>query len=97
VKTRVIYDETCPFCVRWVRRLQRLDWLHRLEFVQGGAGLEAVRCITPRGRVHRGARAFRALGLRVPLLAPLALLLWVPGFTHIAEVAYRWISEHRRV
>ena len=64
--------------------------------------LEAIHCI--RGgetespsdrRVHRGARALRFLGLRMPLLTPLSLLLFLPGVLWIAEAVYAGISRNR--
>jgi predicted DCC family thiol-disulfide oxidoreductase YuxK len=105
--SRVIYDGDCAFCRTQVRRLQRLDWCGRLEFVPSAAlhGLPsdvteadlagAIHVISPEGRVFRAARAFRALAVQVPLLAPVGWLLWVPGLIFPAEIVYRWISRHR--
>ena len=56
---------------------------------------EAIHCVTPDGRVYRGARAIRFLGMRLPLLVPVALFLWLPGVIFIAEIVYRWISRNR--
>jgi hypothetical protein len=56
---------------------------------------EAIHCITPRGRIYRGARAIRFVGMRVPALWPLALFLWIPGVIFIAEIVYQWISRNR--
>ena len=41
--------------------------------------LAAMHCVARDGRVHRGARCIRHIGMRLPLVMPLALLLWVPG------------------
>jgi predicted DCC family thiol-disulfide oxidoreductase YuxK len=57
--------------------------------------LEAIHCITPDGQIHRGARAIRYLGLRIPLLVPTGLFLWIPGVIQIAEIVYRFVSKHR--
>ena len=51
--------------------------------------------MTPEGCVYRGARAIRFLGLRLPLLVPVALVLWIPGVIVLAEIIYRWVSRHR--
>lgn len=66
--------------------------------------LEAIHCVTAGKdevasgqRVHRGARALRFLGIRMPLLAPLALILWIPGVIWIAERAYSWVSRNRHL
>lgn len=109
MKTLVLYDDECAFCRGQVRLLTRLDWLRLLaplpasapEAVNAAPGLtreallEAVHCVTPGGRVYRAARAYRQLMLRVPLLAPLGLLLWVPGLIGVAETVYRWVARNR--
>jgi predicted DCC family thiol-disulfide oxidoreductase YuxK len=57
--------------------------------------LEAIHCVTPDGRIFRGARCIRHLGLRLPLLLPLGLFLWIPGVIWIAEWVYLWVSRNR--
>lgn len=103
----VIYDDSCGFCVRQMWLLRRLDWLGRFRLVTRSspearrlglspeALLQAVHCVTADGRVFRGARCLRFVGLRVPLLALLAALLWVPGMLELAERAYAWVSRNR--
>ena len=56
---------------------------------------EAIHCVTPEGRVYRGARAIRFVGMRLPLLVPLALFMWLPGVIWIAEIVYAWVSRNR--
>ena len=48
-------------------------------------------------RIHRGARCIRFVGMRLPLLFPLALLLWVPGVIWIAEKIYNLLARNRKV
>jgi predicted DCC family thiol-disulfide oxidoreductase YuxK len=57
--------------------------------------LAAIHCVTPEGRIYRGARCLRFVGMRLPLLVPVALCLWIPGVIWIAERIYTWISRHR--
>ena len=57
--------------------------------------LEAIHCVTPEGAVYRGARAIRFVGMRLPLLVPVALFLWIPGVIWVAEIAYKWVSRNR--
>lgn len=107
----VLYDSDCPLCTFQMKSLTWLDWLDKTRFVpiaseQAAAIapglsradlLEAIHCVTPQGAIHRGARAIRFLGLRLPLLAPVGLFLWVPGVIRVAERAYQFISRHRLV
>ncbi len=58
---------------------------------------EAIHCVTPEGRIYRGARCLRFVGMRLPLFVPLALFLWIPGVISIAERAYQWVSRNRLV
>ncbi|MEI9898242.1 MAG: DCC1-like thiol-disulfide oxidoreductase family protein [Chthoniobacter sp.] len=53
--------------------------------------------MTPQGRIYRGARAIRFMSLRLPLVVPLALFLWIPGVILIAEIVYRQVSRNRLV
>ncbi len=94
-----------------MRVLTWLDWLHRLSLVPLSSDrardaapsltreslLEAMHCVTEDGRIHRGARAIRFVGMRLPLLVPVALFLWVPGIIWIAERFYLWVSRNRLI
>ncbi len=105
----LLYDEACPLCAFQMRLLKRLDWFDRIEFFPLSDAraariapdlrredlLEAIHCITREGHIHRGARCLRFVGLRIPLLVPLALFLWFPGVIWIAEKFYMWISRRR--
>ncbi len=107
----VLYDDECPLCIFQMKVLTWLDWLHKLALVplsseraQTAAPqltreslLEAMHCVTEDGRTFRGARAIRFVGMRLPLLVPLALFLWVPGVIWIAERVYMIISRNRKV
>jgi predicted DCC family thiol-disulfide oxidoreductase YuxK len=105
----VLFDDGCALCRTQVRRLQRWDWRQRLEFVpltdprarQLAPGLDQeallsqIHCVDFGGRIVGGARCLRLLGVRIPLLAPVALGLWIPGALWVADRLYRWLSRHR--
>ncbi len=107
----VLYDDECMFCTFQMKVLTWLDWRHalalmplsdpRVQVIAPQLGREelqeAIHCVTPAGRVHRGARAIRFLGMRLPLLVPLALFMWLPGVIWVAEIVYRWISANRQL
>lgn len=92
-----------------MKSLTWLDWRDCIRFVPinspEAAGIapdltredlmEAIHCLTPGGEIHRGARAIRFLGLRLPLLVPVGLFLWLPGVIWIAERFYQFVSRHR--
>jgi predicted DCC family thiol-disulfide oxidoreductase YuxK len=105
----VLYDDECPLCTFQMKVLSWLDWRNRLALVPLSDArakdiapsltredlLEAIHCVTPEGSIHRGARAIRLLGMRLPLLVPVALFLWIPGVIVIAEVIYGMVSRNR--
>lgn len=107
----LIYDGDCPLCRFQMKLLTWLDWFNRVRLLPIKDSevaavmpdltreqlLEAIHCLTPAGQVHRGARCIRHLGLRMPLLVPLALILWLPGVIWIAEIIYMWISRNRHL
>jgi predicted DCC family thiol-disulfide oxidoreductase YuxK len=107
----ILYDGECPMCVFQMKMLSWLDWFGVLALVplsdphaQEVAPqltredlLEAIHCVTPQGRIYRGARAIRFVGMRLPLLVPVALFLWIPGVILIAELIYKWVSHNRHL
>jgi hypothetical protein len=106
----VLYDGECPLCIFQMRVLTWLDWFDKLALIpltdpraQQAAPqldreqlLEAMHCVAKDGRIYRGARCIRFVGMRLPLLVPVAIFLWVPGVIWIAEKVYALISRNRR-
>lgn len=107
----VLYDDQCPLCTFQMRLLTWLDWFNAVSLLplsnpraseiapslSREALLEAIHCVTPEGKIHRGARCIRFVGMRMPLLVPLALFLWIPGVIWIAEKFYNLISRNRHL
>lgn len=105
----LLFDSDCPMCTFQSRSLSWMDWLNKVEMVplkDPRASeiapeitredlLEAIHCITPQDEIHRGARAIRFLGMRIPLLIPVGLFLWIPGVIWIAERVYAFVSRNR--
>ncbi len=105
----VLYDDECPLCTFQMRVLSWMDLLNVLALVplsdvraksiaptlERSDLLEAIHCVTPQGRIYRGARGLRFVGMRLPLFTPVALFLWIPGVIQVAEVGYQWVSRHR--
>jgi predicted DCC family thiol-disulfide oxidoreductase YuxK len=106
----VLYDDTCSMCSFQMCLLRWLDWfgvatilpisdaraLEVAPCLTRAELMEAIHCVTPQDRVYRGARCIRHLGMRIPLLTPLSLVLWIPGVIWIADRVYGWISRNRQ-
>ena len=56
---------------------------------------QAIHCITPQKNIFVGAKAIRFVGMRIPLLIPLSLFLWLPGMMFIGEKIYQSVSKNR--
>jgi predicted DCC family thiol-disulfide oxidoreductase YuxK len=111
VRHVVIYDGDCPMCTFQMRLLTWLDWCKAIRLIPLSDPLActlaptlrredllaAIHCITSDGHVHRGARCLRFVGLRLPLMIPLALILWVPGVIWVAERVYAWVAKNRHL
>jgi predicted DCC family thiol-disulfide oxidoreductase YuxK len=107
----LLYDDKCPLCSFQMKLLTWLDWFNLLsmlplshpqaaELTKGISRhdlLEAIHCLTREGRIHRGARALRFVGMRLVLAFPMALFLWIPGVIWIAERVYQVISRNRHL
>lgn len=107
----VLYDDECPMCTFQMRVLTWLDWFNVLTLLpisharaaEVAPGLtcedlmEAIHCLAQNGRIYRGVRCIRFVGVRLPLLLPLALVLWIPGVIWVAERIYAWVSRNRHL
>ena len=105
----VLFDDECPLCTFQIRLLSWLDWFNVIAALPISDPkvktvapqltreqlLEAIHCVTSQGKIHRGARCIRFLGMRLPLLFPMALVLWMPGVIQVAELIYQWVSRNR--
>lgn len=110
-KAIVVYDGECPFCIRSVAWLERLDWVGTLRYINARdddalrrAGiavererlLEQMHVVVPGGnQVFRGFAALRWLAWRLPLLLPLAPLMHWPGFPPLGQQLYLWVARNR--
>lgn len=107
----VLYDDQCSLCTFQMKVLTWLDWFNAVTLMPLSDPqaariaptltredlLEAIHCVTPSGRIYRGARCIRFVGMRMPLLVPIALFLWLPGVIWIAEKIYMWVSRNRHL
>jgi len=110
-KHRILYDDECWMCTFQMRLLTWLDWCDVARLVPTSnpdclkltSGLtreglmEAIHCVKTDGSVLRGARALRFIGMRMPLLVPMAFFLWLPGVIWVAEWIYGCVSRNRHL
>ncbi|CAG0963914.1 hypothetical protein PHYC_00878 [Phycisphaerales bacterium] len=94
-------------CRRTTAILRRLDWLGRLEFrdmtreppellpVPLETAIRGMPMRTSWGKVLVGYPAVRRALVQTPLGVLPALLLYVPGFSHIGRAVYGHIARNR--
>ena len=105
----LFFDSDCPFCQLQIRLLSKLDWFNKVEFIPlkkfseslSGVHIEenelnqAIHCVTPKKTIFKGPEAIRFLAMRMPLLVPMSLIMWLPGMMFIAQKIYNLISKNR--
>lgn len=110
-KAVVLYDGQCELCRRGVELLKRLDWLKRFTCqdardearlpvtdppLNSARLLEEMHLVTPDGRrVYHGFGVIRWMAWRLPLLVPVAPLLYLPGVPALGQRLYLWIARRR--
>ena len=107
----VLYDSDCSLCTFQSRLITWLDWFNTVSLLPIADPRtaeiaprltrtdlhEAIHCVAKDGKIFRGARCLRFIGLRMPLAFLFSIVLWIPGVIYLAEMGYRWISRNRYI
>ena len=103
----LIYDANCRLCdilARWLSRadiLNQINWTSYQSLDEPPPGLtwddlkRSAYLLGGEDQHYEGFYAFRMLTIRLPLLAPLALIFWFPGVGVIGSALYRWVARNR--
>lgn len=106
-KDTLYYDGACGLCIRSTRWLRRFDWLGRLAFrdmtassdddlpVSFETAMQGLPMRTRDGRVLVGYPAVRRALLQTPPGFLPALVMYLPGVSHIGRRIYRRIASGR--
>lgn len=110
LKSKVVYDGHCGFCLQSVEQLKVMDLFGRCEYVdfQATANLQVLHptlnstlaasqlhLITSNGKIYGGFFAFRQLCWILPMLWPLLILVYMPFADWLGPLKYRWIAQNR--
>lgn len=109
MRTTMYYDGGCPVCARGVAHWKRLDWAHRIRWVdlmeepsalEGdgvdfGRAMESLHVRDRRGRLVEGGHAFLALWDELPGWRWLSRLIRGLGLEGLFDRGYRWHSRGR--
>jgi predicted DCC family thiol-disulfide oxidoreductase YuxK len=108
VVVEAYYDGACPFCVREVAFLRRLDRRGRIRFtdiaaedfdaaavgVPYDALMARIHARLPDGSLVTGVEVFRRLYAAVGF-GPVAALTRLPGVSHLLDAGYAWFARNR--
>lgn len=101
------YDGACGMCRRSTRFLRAIDWLGRLAFqdmtgvpdaelpVDRDEAMRGIPMLTRTGRALVGYPAMRRALLQTPLGVLPALVMYLPGVSHVGRRVYRRVAENR--
>lgn len=105
----VLYDGHCRFCTGQARNLVALARKGALELrsfqdtgvldafpgITHDACMEAMHLVTPGGRVYRGFEAVARSVATRRVLAPFALLYYIPGIRQACDALYALVARNR--
>lgn len=106
----VLYDGECPLCLKSIGILKKLDWFHRLNYVNArdveqdvvkelpvdpSRLIEEMHLVTPGKSIYHGFGAFRWMSWRLPLLWIFAPFMYLPGAGWLGQKAYLWVARNR--
>ncbi len=103
----VYYDSDCGICTATVSFLRHCDWLRRFSWTpyqsldSPPAGLAwqdleyAIQLTSGPAVIGNGFHAIRKLMIRLPILVPIAALMWLPGAALLGVPAYQWVARNR--
>ena len=94
-RAKIVYDGDCGFCRSSVRRLQKMDWWGKLEYVAGPKDMDEMRLDAADGKTYSGFFAFRQLVLILPVLYVMIPFVYFPGAGFLGPYVYRWIARNR--
>jgi predicted DCC family thiol-disulfide oxidoreductase YuxK len=106
----VLFDGGCGLCRSTANVLRRLDLLGKLQLLDitdwpvisrrfptldRQRAIDDMHAMTANGRIETGFDAYRLIAWRLPLLWPIAPLLYVPGVPQVGRRVYRYVAANR--
>jgi predicted DCC family thiol-disulfide oxidoreductase YuxK len=107
----IIYDGTCPHCVRSMTLVAYLDWFQRIRYLDFTdwatvskiyPQLDRQACVdemhvidTRTGKTYKGFFAFRRIAWEIPPLLPLIPLFSLPGVSIPGRRFYSLVANNR--
>ena len=104
----VYYDGSCPFCSSSANLIERLDWRHKLKFIdlhlpgvleKAGIGydkaMERIHVRINEHEIFEGIDAIFNISLVVPLLWLYIPIFWLAKKIGFGNQLYDWVAKRR--
>jgi predicted DCC family thiol-disulfide oxidoreductase YuxK len=106
----VYYDAECPLCLRTKIVIEHFDFFKAVSFktVQRNFSqdlaskqvsyedcLNDLHGIDKNGNLYIGFDLYRQILLRSLVFLPIAILFYLPGFSHIGRLVYKFVAKNR--
>ncbi|WP_179298864.1 thiol-disulfide oxidoreductase DCC family protein [Evansella halocellulosilytica] len=109
MKHQIYYDGTCPLCRKTRKKMMKLDWLAKIEWIDGFSKEhvelpaevdryklnEAMHLVTNQGHVYIGFSAVRRMLWLLPAAWAFVWILYLPLAKKIGDKVYHWIAARR--
>ncbi|MBY6038320.1 DUF393 domain-containing protein [Fictibacillus nanhaiensis] len=107
-KVEVYFDGNCPFCCSVQAKLQQLDWIKKLSFVDfrnnevNGIDIDAlnqrmhVKNLST-GKITIGIYGIKTIFQRIPILMPLLPFLYLLIALGLGQICYDFVAERRLI
>ena len=106
------YDAECPLCIRTKIIISHFDWFSKIEFksvqfhakenaklknIDESKLLNDIYSVSLKGNVYCGVDTYIQVTQRIFYLAPLSLVIRIPGIYHVCKSIYAFIAKNRTV
>lgn len=109
MKYTVFYDAECPLCSSVKVVIQKLDWVHKMNwipvqkikkdghysFLLNRDIYDKIHMISDNGILYAGIYTVRKLLTLLPVTFPVSWVLYLPYMDKIFGSLYMWISKNR--
>lgn len=106
---KALYDESCSLCQLSKKRMMRLDWFKRVNWVplqeyekqpnhidfNRKELRKELHLVTAKGDVLKGFYAIRKMMMQCPLLVLPGIICYIPFVDLIGNPVYRWVAKNR--
>lgn len=108
-KLLVLYDSWCPMCIKVKSNIEKLDWLHVIQFqtirkdtdyldIPSEKLSKQMHCIDLRNnKIHAGIDAIAEICFRIPFLFMFYIPIKISSYIKLGDFVYNHIANSRKI